>query len=164
MLVWVQDASHVSTLAVVVSLSGMCACIIAAPARADWGGGWICGGHGLVQEIHYGPHPPRGLEGRQDAPLAPGPARVPRLLTPCLSTQGTDARSSGHYTYTKASDFAGPPLTCTNRARVLSWLGQLGIHNQVQEGACILPSLSPAALMRLAEGARTVGCAWVDVR
>ncbi|KAL6785973.1 hypothetical protein ACKKBG_A00880 [Auxenochlorella protothecoides x Auxenochlorella symbiontica] len=79
-------------------------------------------------------------------------------------TQGTDARSSGHYTYTKAPDFPGPPLTCTNRARVLNWLGQLGIHNQVQEGTCILPSLSPAALLHLAEGARTVGCAWVDVR
>lgn len=92
-------------------------------------------------------------------------------LTPCHGnpqcphpTQGTDARSSGHYTYTKAPDFPGPPLTCTNRARVLNWLGQLGIHNQVQEGTCILPSLSPAALLHLAEGARTVGCAWVDVR
>ncbi|KAL6785971.1 hypothetical protein ACKKBG_A00880 [Auxenochlorella protothecoides x Auxenochlorella symbiontica] len=81
-----------------------------------------------------------------------------------LAVVGTDARSSGHYTYTKAPDFPGPPLTCTNRARVLNWLGQLGIHNQVQEGTCILPSLSPAALLHLAEGARTVGCAWVDVR
>lgn len=81
-----------------------------------------------------------------------------------LSLQGIDSRSSGHYTYTKVPEFPGPELTCTNRAKVISWLGQIGIVTQVPESACLLPAMTPASLIALTEGSRLDSEGWVDIR
>lgn len=66
--------------------------------------------------------------------------------------QGTDQRASGHYTYAKVPEFDAPPLNCTNRVKVVSWLGRQGITSQVPETSCSLPALSLDWLARSVQG------------
>ncbi|KAK2079491.1 hypothetical protein QBZ16_001885 [Prototheca wickerhamii] len=66
--------------------------------------------------------------------------------------RGTDQRASGHYTYAKVPEFDAPPLNCTNRVKVVSWLGRQGITSQVPETSCTLPALSLDWLARSAQG------------
>lgn len=83
--------------------------------------------------------------------------------------QGTDQRASGHYTYAKVPDFQAPVLNCTNRAKVVCWLGRLGITTQVPEASCMLPSLSYDWLAHLTQGEGVASimpatACWVECR
>lgn len=68
---------------------------------------------------------------------APLPSPLPASASSPL--QGTDARLSGHFTYTTTPAFLelrlAPALRCTNRAGVEAWLASFGLTAQLPEGA-----------------------------
>ncbi|GMH40668.1 hypothetical protein BSKO_08572 [Bryopsis sp. KO-2023] len=50
-----------------------------------------------------------------------------------LAIVGTDMRGTGHFVYESEPEFvAAPPLRCTNRSQVMSWLADLGATQQVE--------------------------------
>jgi hypothetical protein len=81
------------------------------------------------------------------------------VLTACAAptpthTQGVDRRGSGHFTYRNYAHALGlgdvPPLRCTNRAEVVSWLATaLGAERAAPEAAAALPDLGQGDLQRL---------------
>ncbi|GBF98621.1 hypothetical protein Rsub_10810 [Raphidocelis subcapitata] len=62
-----------------------------------------------------------------------------------LAVVGTDVRQTGHFVYATVSDWtAGPPLRCTNRARVMEYLAALGACEPAHEGQALrVPPLAP---------------------
>ncbi|PRW58714.1 hypothetical protein C2E21_2742 [Chlorella sorokiniana] len=70
-----------------------------------------------------------------------------------LAVVGTDARLSGHFTYSTTPAFMelrlAPALRCTNRSEVQAWLAGWGMTNGVSDGAVKLPELSSEEKKRL---------------
>lgn len=86
-----------------------------------------------------------------------------------LAVVGTDARLSGHFTYSTVPGFPAPPLRCTNRGEVVAWLASIGVVESLSESSVALPALEAEERRRLLTGepvwARPdLQGTWVDVR